>query len=1018
MRPNDVILLLEKWTRRAFIVDIRETDMVAEFLTQHTTTDKVHHVSEIRCTTDACLDSMTVKARDPADDKVTVLEGKVQWFGTIIQFDTPVESPVLPAYSTADCDPSIVEPIRWSLLCVKKNILGNHELFWAHAHPSAGYPEIPHDGVPLALVKMGPGVVRIEQENIVNWRSIRPGYAPGAKWQYPPVYSADELDKYEDVPEGAQCFVISTGTYYYYHNGAWRAVGTPTFDNTAYYTDIEAWTPRVDLPWPVKTPVELVVFRDGQLMLLNKDYRVMVGQAAYLMFTYNLAPGQRIVVMRNPFLAQAYSPETSLNAVQVHEIWVDGELGSDAFEGSEINPFKTLQRAFDSIPVFSNHIYRVYAKNLKLDDRVTSNWGDTCFGWMNGKQMVALEILVENNFEWDNSIMNAVYSLRRVSTVVYSGRDLRHQIILIDCVSEFTDCDLADQVELIGGTSTLDHIRYTNESVGAPFTIINGAIVRGNRCSFSLLEVNSGSYLFLERSDIATVYSSYGGILIMHMGSITETARFSGSYLDLDNVSLTGTGYFMNSYVSVANITQARGSNHVPFFNCHGENILIITKVNLDSVQGSAITLHQGSMLWMTDSSIYRSQRHGIEMSFNCTAYLYNVDLSGNTLSGIYADQACSIEMIKCKGSLNYRYGVECYNLSRAFRSSDTVTTGLFGPYYELIPGADTVLTERGTDTMPGTLEEKLVMGNGLKRAIVQSGTTGSYRYHIEVDANTLLSSSLINLDDKMQVYQRNTAVPEPPDPQSMTDMPITWTGQGYMSSVIRRIFDPTVRTKIMLSNEDYFDEYHQEYDSKQVAGLGTLFTLTGVTLGLNIYNEYPTNRAYFFHSKVQYPSALQVFGISNISSFELDADVPTGTNLQVAFSVNGSSAWRKWNDTTLMWELLPGESTMLQMSNAPQHTELSTWSNACWDELRILAQTNSSYITVCFNLKTSSTILSPEVHGYTWTFTEDGFWEDVSEYFSKRYYNSRAIFTYKGGLGEISPPVVFSVVPTNHRIS
>ena len=35
-----------------------------------------------------------------------------------------------------------------------------------------------------------------------------------------PVYSPDDLDKYEDVPEGAQCFVISTGTYYYYHKSA------------------------------------------------------------------------------------------------------------------------------------------------------------------------------------------------------------------------------------------------------------------------------------------------------------------------------------------------------------------------------------------------------------------------------------------------------------------------------------------------------------------------------------------------------------------------------------------------------------------------------------------------------------------------------------------------------------------------------------------------------------------------------------------------------------------------------
>lgn len=1014
MRPNDVILLLEKWTRRMFVVDIRETDMAAEFMTQHTTTDKVHHISEINCTTDACLDSMTVSANTPMDDKVIVSNGKVQWYGTIIQFDEIVESPRLPAYSTADCDPSIAEPIRWSLLCIKKNNLGNHELFWAHANPGSGYPEIPHDGVPLALVKIPPGVVRIAQENIVNWRSIRPGYAPGARWQFPPVYNASELDDYKDVPEGAQCFVITTGTYYYYHNGAWRTVGTPTFDNTAYAVDIEAWTPRVDLPWPVKTAVELVVFRDGQLMLLNRDYRVMVGQSPYLMFTYNLAPGQRVVVMRNPFLAQAYSPETSLNAIQVHEIWVDGEIGSDAFEGSEQNPFKTLQRAFDSIPIFSNHVYRVRARNLKLADAVTAGWGDRCFGWMNGKKMLALEILIENNFEWDNAQMNAVYSLQSVDTVIYSGQDIPYQFILMNCTSEFDNCDLVDQVEIIGGISTMRKVRYTNPSVGAPFTILNGAIVRGSECSFTRLEVNAGSYFYLDQSNIDYLSSTYNGIVVMNRGSIRTQARFSGSTLDIDNVSISGSGYFSNSYVSVVNITQARGSNHQPFFNCHAESVLVMNKVALDSVQGSAITLHQGSLLWMVDSSIYRSVRNGIEMSFNCTAYLYNVDLSANTLSGIHADQACSIEMINCYGSLNYRYGVECYNLSRASRV-DTRTTGLFGTYYELIPGADTVLVERGTDELPGTLEEKLEMGPGLKRAIVPTTTLGSYRYHIEVDSETLVGS-LINLDDKMQVYQRNTPIPEPPDPLAMTDIPINWTGQGYMSSVIRRIFDPSVRNKVVLSNEDYVDEFNQEYDSRLVMGQGTLFTLTGVTLGLNRYNEYPTGRAYFFHSKAQYASSVQVFGISNIANFQVDADVPTGTSLQIAFSVNGGVGWREWDDTDLVWKLLPGESTLLQMSNAPQHTALGSWSGICWDELRRLAQNASSYITVCFNLKTNSTVISPEVHGYTWTFTEDGFWEDITEYFGKRYYNNRAIISYKGGLGQISPPIVYSVIPTNNR--
>ena len=47
LSPSDVILLLEKWTRRTFAVDIRKTDIGDDFMTQYTTTDKVRHITEM-----------------------------------------------------------------------------------------------------------------------------------------------------------------------------------------------------------------------------------------------------------------------------------------------------------------------------------------------------------------------------------------------------------------------------------------------------------------------------------------------------------------------------------------------------------------------------------------------------------------------------------------------------------------------------------------------------------------------------------------------------------------------------------------------------------------------------------------------------------------------------------------------------------------------------------------------------------------------------------------------------------
>ena len=1012
MRPNDVILLLEKYTRRPFIVDLKDTDIASEFMTERTTTDKVHHITEMSCTTDACLDSMTVKPNDPIDNTVIVLPGKVQWFKEIIVFEDQEQSPDIPSFTTKDCDPAITDPVRWSLLCVKKDTLGKVVLFWSHGHPGGGYPYIPHEGVPLALVQTVPGIVKIKQEHIINWRSIRPGYTDGAYYQYPPVKDIEGLDKYADPPEGAQAFVLDQGKAFYFMNGAWRAAGMPSFDNTAFYVDIESHTPRVNLPWPVKTPVELNVFRDGQLMLLDKDYRVMVGQAPYLMFTYTIVPGQRIVVMRNPFLAQAYSPETQLNAIQVHNIYVDGETGVDTWDGSELNPFKTLQRAFDSIPIFSNHIYRVRAKNLKLADKVESDdQRARCFGWMRGKQMLTLEILIEDNYEWDPQELDYVYYLTNVNFIMYSGQKIGYRFMLVNCASGFLNTDFKDAVDIYGGNSSFIKCRGIQET-NVPVTITTSCSAEIHDSAFNFFRIANAAYVRAYSTRFRNIVGWQGGLLQMFRGEIVDTVVYENSILDMTNTEIRAKGQFDNSYVAARNLIQdgKKGDRLKRFFWGRMTSVFVLENVQINYINDDAIRMEHGCTLWIKDSKITQAAFNGISLRHNSTAYVQGTDISSCSLSGTRGEYGSFFEFYKSKGNANSRYGCECFNLSRAeFR--ETLIHGWLGQYYELIPGADTVLTDR-EDILPGTLDEKIIPGPGLRKRKLPGSIPGDKKFHVELDFDALTGAgadSLLSLEPKQTVFQRNTPIPTPPDSQSVTTIPIRWPGQGYVSSVLQRVFNPAIQDKIVLLNKAEEDQFSQMDNI-----IGTQFVDDGLTLMNRPSLGYPVNRPYFVLTKPDGIGAISSFGISALNNFTLEADVPVGTTLQVAFSVNGSALWMKWNPDDVEWQQLIGDSTLIQMQNAPHHTEIPLWGQLCWDRLR---QLGGSVITVCFLLTSTSTVLTPKVKSFTWNYVEDGFLLDVTEHFDRSYYSSRAVFSYRGTKGPLDPPIIFSVIPTNNRL-
>lgn len=1013
LSPSDVILLLEKWTRRTFAVDIRKTDIGDDFMTQYTTTDKVRHITEMDVSTDVCLDSMTVQAQTPPTNVVNIIPGRVQWFNQLIEFTDTVESPVLPPFTTADCDPMITEPVRWSLLCLRQDTTGNDVLFWEHGTPGKGYPEVPNLGVPLALVKTTVGVVQIEQSDIINWRSIRPGYAPGAKFQYPPVEEVEDLYNYQDPVEGAQCLVMSTGYSYYYQNGDWHTVGLPSFDNTAWSVDLTEAKTRIDLPWTVKSRVELIVFRDGQLMLLDRDYRTMVGPASYLQFNHLLLPGQRIVVMRNPFMAEAFAGDnSSFSGIESIDIYVDGDIGNDSWEGSQSSPFKTLQRAFDFIPIYAMKIYTVHARNLRAEDIVTTpNSDEPVYGYAIGKNVVTLMLDIDDSYD-HTSGLTAVASLQNCSYVVFGAGDIKYRLDLVDCLSGFMDSNITESVVVWGGYTTMHNVTAVNtETTKVIFS--SGASAKLSKSTFHHISVTYSSHVRFSNCTVYSLYGSNQGIVQMLYGFLNDKVEFTDSSLFMSATTIRAEGSFVGSYVGATGCTNVGSSAYTLaplFFNgLHGTTMRLVS-TQISYIDGCGISLKHNCTLFMQEGSIFACKKDGIDVEYTSSASLREVRLANNGASGVRGDYGSTIEFKSCFGGDNNRWGCECYNLSMATFGTLGVW-GNLGGYYMQSPGSNTVVSELGLDLVPGALVDKVVPGRGLKSYVHLGSNPNDYKFHIDIDPSTLAgpgSSYVINTNARQNVVTRYSPITmAAPD----TDVNIRWAGTSYMSSVCQRVYDPTTRSKSILTNLANRIEFTEMDDA-----VGTDFLSNRVTLHEDPLLGYPVNSPYYFASNPDGTGVLPIYGTQEVSDFDLVADAPPGTEIHVAFSNNGAGLWKTWNPSLMSWNELPGDSTLIQMQNAPLHTSVATWNPACWELLR---QLGGRAICVCFLLVSTSSALTPSVYSYTWKYVEDGFLLDITHAFSRKYFNNRAIFSYDGSLGpQIDPPIVFSVMPTADRES
>lgn len=997
------LMLMESFTGRRFIIDLKQTEVDPDFTGKATTTNKVHHSTELHVTTDKVLDALSVTPYDPVCNRVIVQPGLFQWFDQILEFGEAVVSEPLPPYAVQDCDPNLDEHVRWSILGAYQDATTKEPAVrWIHGQPDMGYPAVPPQIVPLALVRHGAeALIEIPAEKILNIRSVHASYAPSAQYVLPPVEAKTALYDYgTDLKDGTACLVMSLGQWWYLKGGIWAPQDTSsTFDNTYYRKDITAECTRVDLPWPISVYPELMVIRDGQVMAPGDDYVLSPGAAAYITFTYILYPPQRILLIRNPFLGAAYSPESDFNLYQVFDVFVDGQTGHDAFPGSETEPFKTLQAAFDSIPISSKHGYRIHAKRLKLADKRFSNqYGQTVYGVLENRQMRWLKIDLEDNCEWNSNQLNYVYILSHTGTVVYTDVDqpVRYPIRLDHCVSYFADLQLKANVVIAGGNAAFLDV---TAPYAANLTLASSSITYVSGSNLYGLSIRTSAYGRAVNSTIANLMGQSGGYLTLENSSVLTSTVVNSCYMDFSTCNLNGTGAFSFSRISCTNCLNKINASEITyaptFFNMTQGSLLELVNCTMDYMQTNAIRATRSSVLNLRGGSIKHCMESGVYMADGCSIYAESIDISNNYAHGVQMVRNCQGEFKAVTGYANSMYGIFCQKFSSAARDGATTLTGANGPYYEEIPGGG-VVAASAEDLHPSYLNQKLTVGQGLSMQTVQSGMANNFKVQVNVDVdqlNTMLSS----LGRKASLIQYNTAVAA----GQVVDLAITSPGTTYISAVHQRINNPVARTRVVpftLANASLF----QQMDSY----VGTSISDSGLRLFYRPELGYPTNSPYWVQSKSGTIASMQAYSAGQLTGFSCVCSCPSGTSVKVGFSINGGGTWLKWSGSG--WATLPGESTSAMLYNADSYLSVNSYPAAAWNALKNMP--GCVNIEVGFLLMTSSSTATPTVSSYTWSFVEQGYNLDVTAQFKRYFYSTRAVFENMGV--RLDPPILFTVVP------
>lgn len=996
------ILLLEQFAGRRLIAQLRDTEVDPIFEGKATLTSKVHHSSEINVTTDIVLDAVTVTPSVEFPNRVEVQRGTVQWFKKFIKIDEPLVSLPLSMFDVIDCDPSLDGSYRWALLCLYVDLNTDlPKLRWVYGVPSGGYPSVPPQMIPLALVKQEPGdVAPIQPSDIINFRSVRSSSDPASQFILPPVQEVEDLAFYENVANGTTAIVLTLGQWWYYKDGIWAPHAGITFDNTYYRVDLIQEQVRIDLPWSVRNYPELLVVRDGQIMAPGDDYTLTPGPNSFVTFTYTLHPNMRILFIRNPFLGSAYSPLAEDNLPQVHHFYVNGRTGHDAYSGTEERPFKTLQAAFDALPLQSKHGYHLHVSQLDIADVISSNqYGQTVYGILETRSLRFLRVDVEPDCDWDSGVLNYLYVMSNVGLFVQidSAYPVHYPIRIDHSVSYFSDTEIIPSRIVLSGGNTGWHSMKVR--VGSQVVFASGIVAYTTESDYASIMLRTGAYVQANQCDIQSLQGDSGGYLNAYLCNFLYMVAVRSTFMDLVRCTLKGMGNFSASRVSADTCVNTGLVGQAPlFFNMQNCSVLELVNTLVENNNDTPISIKRSSILQVTGGQIMHNQGHGVSLQDNSSIFVSGGEISHNGKHGVKMSRSCHGEFSGAIGIGNAFYGIYCDKYSSASRHSNTALVGLLGAYYEEIPGGTTV-TASSADLHPATLDRKITAGRGLQMEVLPT-TTPANNYQVQMSVNVNeLKQILAASEGQATVYQHNSQLLT----NQVLDIGLSAPGTTHISTVHSRINNPIPRLRRIpfeISTEPFFIHMDRLAGTDVTDGVGlTLKDRPGL--------GYPTNTPYWTVTRTGTHASLQAYAASLISAVQVIGTTPPGTNIRVGVSVTQGVTWLRWDGA--VWNTLPGGSVLSAMQFAPELNQFNMYTQVAWDALRALGKPT---VNLCVTLQSTNNLVTPVVEAIEWHYTEYGAMLDITEQFRRQFYQSRAVFENIGV--PIEPPVIFTIVPVS----
>jgi len=1010
------IFLLQKWLGLRSVIDVRSPDIDAV----QTYTDLVKFSREPSLTTDVTLDDMTVWATDPPSDCVVISSGTAHWYGYRLIIEQPITSPPIDVYYQVDCDPVVGGSMRYALLCLYRDLMGDIQFLWVYSD-NEGYPRVPHNVIPLCYVRQMMGDNIIKSSDIENWRTIHPANAPSTNYLYPPVWDAHELDNHTNVPDGAVSFVLNEGTWYFYANGIWAPQRMGTFDNTYYVVDVEEDTVKTRLPWAIYQYVELVVFRDGFFMAPGKDYTINFGPGSEILWNQIIYKNMRIVAIRNPFLGASHSDDMQIDNYERINIYVDGEVGLDSFPGTIDAPFKTLQRAFNCIPISSKNEYQIFAQKLKYGDAfISDKYNARVWGVIDNRRVRLLRLILADDCEWIESLMNHVYIAENVYTFDYSGVTIPYSINHKNCLTRMYYTTIYSSVYAAGGQL---YIEQSTSEKGTVFCNSNNItrIIESNIC---YLAFDTNAYVHCVHSNFRNIIGVQHGLLALEYCDVSQE---NFKELVADTMNILGGMSFENCDVRITFSTWARdikgydthlilsyctisgGTNPVdyrmPPLHLRGNSELHWEGNVFERMKVGAVIIEHGSNAHFSGGRIDRVQvGNGIDILNNSTittsSWLTITNINGH---GIFLDGNSSGKVQQTNGSFIVEWGIRARRHSFCVIDSSAPITGDIGQYLADSCGGHTVIVD-GQDEHPHNLSMKLRAGTGLIAEIESDPTMSNLRFmRMGIDVAALLDptsdlSKAFNLRPRAFVFKYLYDIVA----GQAIDVTYDFPGEGFLSSVARRVSNPVTQVKLQS-----LATLSAGYFVQQDAAVGTEFLANGWQLRNRPILGYPTNSLYFMYSLVTLAASLPLYAIGTLTKLTINYTQPGGTLVRCGISINGGKNFKRWNGAE--WVNCIGESVLPQINSADPADVVNMYPIYAWQELK--AKFNPMYVDVGFGIMSVDRDITPVVHSFSWSYIEDGYHLDISEKFEKQFYPTRAVFTNISG-ATIQPPTYFTVYP------